>query len=224
MGTPGYPTGDSASTLGSDPMGTPRAISHGDTPVGTVPAPGVSMGTPGYPLGTSGHPIGVNASPRSHSPLGSTPALGVTPHGDTRIPHGDSASPWGHSALGTQRYPSMDSQLFPLGYQRPLGVPSPTPPFGPPPSLGGPPLCLQRPTRGAPPLCTNTRVVNTPNDVHSSRMGGGGGAVQGQRCGQREGTAVPGITLGTFVGRDGERRIASDGGVYIHKKAPKGEK
>ena len=160
IGTPGYPLGTSGPHWGQcQPLGS---HSIGDTWVPhwgqCQPLGSHSMGTHRHPLGTFGHPIRVNASPHSHSPLGSTPALGVTPHGetriphgDTRIPHGDSASPWGHSALGTQRYPSMDSQLFPLGYQRPLGVPSPTPPFGPPPIPRGPPIVPSAPHTRRPP-------------------------------------------------------------------------
>ena len=179
LGTPGYPTGASASLQCHNPRGQYQPYGDMQVPHGDTQAPcwghcralgSRSMGTPWGHLDTPG---------------GSMPILGVRPHGDTQAPHwghcqppqlppppprghpgstgdtqtplGDTAGPRGHSALGTPGSPPHSQPVLPLGMSK---SPSVSPPPGgariplwvPPPPLGTPPMCLQCPTAALPPL------------------------------------------------------------------------
>ena len=180
LGTPGYPTGASASLHCHNPRGQYQPYGDMQVPHGDTQAPcwghcrplgSRSMGTPWGHLDTPG---------------GSMPILGVRPHGDTQAPHwghcqppqfppppppprghpastgdtqtplGDTAGPRGHSALGTPGSPPPFTASSSLADVKvPLGVPSPRrcphPPLGPPPSLGDPPDVPSVPHSGAAP-------------------------------------------------------------------------
>ena len=177
LGTPGYPTGASASLHCHNPWGQYQPYGDMQVPHGDTQAPcwghcralgSRSMGTPWGHLDTPG---------------GSMPILGVRPHGDTQAPHwghcqppqlpppptgtpglywGHPNTPWGHCrplgslSPGDTWVPPPFTASSSLGDVKvPLGVPSPRrcphPPLGPPPSLGDPPDVPSVPHSGAAP-------------------------------------------------------------------------